>query len=116
MGRFIRGWSIAARLFVLQVAFIAVLTAVATVWLLADAHSDVDADAASRSMTVATSIAANPYVLEQLASADPTTALEPYALEMMDETQTDFITIMTPDRTRITHPTSSRSASPSSAP
>jgi two-component system CitB family sensor kinase len=104
MGRFIRGWSIAARLFVLQVAFIAVLTAVATVWLLADAHSDVDADAASRSMTVATSIAANPYVLEQLASADPTTALEPYALEMMDETQTDFITIMTPDRTRITHP------------
>ena len=104
MGRFIRGWSIAARLFVLQVAVIAVLTAIATAWLLADARSDIDAEAASRSMTVATSIAANPYVLEQLASADPTATLEPYALEVMDETQTDFITIMTPDRTRITHP------------
>jgi len=104
MGRFIRGWSIAARLFVLQVAFIAVLTAVASVWLFADARSDIDAEAASRSMTVATSIAANPYVLESLASADPTAALEPYALEVMRDTQTDFVTIMTPDRIRITHP------------
>jgi two-component system CitB family sensor kinase len=104
MGRFIRGWSIAARLFVLQVAFIAVLTAIATLWLLADARSDSDAEAAAQSMTVATSVAANPYVLESLASADPTAALEPYALELMEETRTDFVTIMTPDRTRITHP------------
>jgi two-component system CitB family sensor kinase len=104
MGRMIRGWSIAARLFVLQVAFIAVLTTVATIWLFADARSDVDADAASRSMIVATSIAANPFVTEAVASDDPTAALEPYALELMRDTQTDFVTIMTPDRIRLTHP------------
>jgi two-component system CitB family sensor kinase len=104
MGRMIRGWSIAARLLVLQVAFIAVLTTVATIWLFADARSDVDADAASRSMIVATSIAANPFVTEAVASDDPTAALEPYALELMRDTQTDFVTIMTPDRIRLTHP------------
>jgi sensor histidine kinase regulating citrate/malate metabolism len=104
MGRMIRGSSIAARLFVLQVAFIAVLTAVATVWLFADARSDVDAEAASKSMTVATSIADNPFVVESVASDDPTSLLESYAVDLMRDTQTDFITIMTPDRTRLTHP------------
>ena len=104
MGRMIRGWSIAARLFVLQVAFITALTTVATVWLFADARSDVDAEAASKSMTVATSIADNPFVVESVASDDPTAVLEPYAVDLMRDTQTDFITIMTPDRTRLTHP------------
>jgi two-component system CitB family sensor kinase len=104
MGRMIRGWSIAARLLVLQVAFITALTVVATVWLLADARNDVDGEAAAKSMTVATSIAANPFVLESVSSADPTALLEPYAVELMRETETDFITIMTPDRVRLTHP------------
>lgn len=104
MGRMIRGSSIAARLFVLQVAFIAVLTTVATIWLFADARSDVDAEAASKSLTVATSIADNPFVLESVSSDDPTGLLEPYAVDLMRDTQTDFITIMTPDRTRLTHP------------
>jgi len=104
MGRIIRGWSIAARLLVLQVAFIAVLTTIATVWLIVDARNDVDADAASKSMTLATSIAANPFVAEAVASEDPSARLEPYALDLMRETDTDFVTIMAPDRTRFTHP------------
>jgi two-component system CitB family sensor kinase len=104
MGRMIRGWSIAARLFVLQLAFITLLTTAATVWLIADARSDVDAEAAAKSMTVATSIADNPFVLEFVASDDPTARLEPYAVDLMRDTETDFITIMTPDRIRLTHP------------
>jgi sensor histidine kinase regulating citrate/malate metabolism len=55
-------------------------------------------------MTVATSIADNPFVVESVASDDPTSLLEPYAVDLMRDTQTDFITIMTPDRTRLTHP------------
>jgi two-component system CitB family sensor kinase len=104
MGRMIRGWSIAARLFVLQLAFITLLTTAATVWLIADARSDVDAEAAAKSMTVATSIADNPFVLESVASDDPTARLEVYAVDLMRDTETDFITIMTPDRIRLTHP------------
>ena len=104
MGRMIRGWSIAARLLVLQVAFIAVLTTIATVWLFVDARNDVDAEAASKSLTLATSIAANPFVADAVASDDPSALLEPYALDLMRETDTDFVTIMAPDRTRFTHP------------
>jgi two-component system CitB family sensor kinase len=104
MRSMVRGWSIAARLFALQVIFIAFLTAVATVWLSTDARADVERDAAARSMVVATSIAGNPFVVEAVTSADPSAALEPYALDLMSTTGTDFITIMAPDRTRFTHP------------
>ncbi|KAI3473394.1 hypothetical protein Pfo_031638 [Paulownia fortunei] len=37
-------------------------------------------------------------------TADPSERLEPYALDLMRRTHTDFITIMAPDRTRWTHP------------
>ncbi len=50
------------------------------------------------------SIARNPFVVEQAATADPSARLEPYALDLMRRTHTDFITIMAPDRTRWTHP------------
>jgi two-component system CitB family sensor kinase len=104
MRSMVRGWSIAARLFVLQVVFITLLTAVATIWLSTDARTDVERDAAARSMVVATSIAVNPFVVEAVTSADPSRVLEPYALDLMETTSTDFITIMAPDRTRFTHP------------
>jgi two-component system CitB family sensor kinase len=104
MGRMFRGWSIAARLFAVQVAFIVVLTTAATAWLLVDARADVDAEATAKTMTVATAIASNPFVVESVSSADPSALLQPYAADLMRETQTDFITIMAPDRTRYTHP------------
>ena len=53
---------------------------------------------------MATSIADNPLVLQAAASADPSALLQPYALEVMDDADADFITIMAPDRTRWTHP------------
>ena len=104
MGRMLRGWSIAARLFVLQLAFVVLLTAVATAWLLVDARADADAEAAAKSMTVASSIAANPFVVDAATSESPSDLLQPYAVDVMRETQTDFVTIMAPDRTRFTHP------------
>jgi two-component system CitB family sensor kinase len=104
MRSMVRGWSIAARLFALQVIFIVVLTGIATLWLSTDARSDVERDAAARSMVVATSIAVNPFVVDAVSTADPSRALEPYALDVMETTSTDFITIMAPDRTRFTHP------------
>jgi two-component system CitB family sensor kinase len=104
MRSMVRGWSIAARLFALQVIFIALLTGAATIWLSTDARSDVERDAAARSMVVATSVAVNPFVVDAVTTVDPSRALQPYALDVMDTTSTDFITIMAPDRTRFTHP------------
>ncbi len=99
-----RRWSIARRLFALQLLFVVVGVAVGGAWSWASARSDLQADAAEKSTALAVSIARNPFVVEQAATADPSARLEPYALDLMRRTHTDFITIMAPDRTRWTHP------------
>ncbi|PPF80297.1 histidine kinase, partial [Subtercola sp. Z020] len=100
----VRRWSISTRLFVLQFVFILVLTLIALAWLWNDARGIVEQSAADRSLSVATSIADNPFVVSNVESADPSAQLEPYAQNLMADTRTDFITIMAPDRTRFTHP------------
>jgi two-component system CitB family sensor kinase len=104
MAHEIHRWSIATRLLVLQVVFVTALTLVVVALLWADSSAAVDRDAASKSMDIATSVADNPFVLEALATADPSLTLEPYVLKVMAGTSTDFITIMALDRTRYTHP------------
>ncbi|MBP1301184.1 ATP-binding protein [Curtobacterium sp. 1310] len=99
-----RRWSIAARLFALQLLFVVVGVAVGGVWSWTSARADLEADAAEKSTAVAVSIARNPFVVQQATTADPSERLEPYALDLMRRTHTDFITIMAPDRTRWTHP------------
>ncbi|RFA08004.1 hypothetical protein B7R54_01300 [Subtercola boreus] len=115
----IRRWSISRRLFALQFVFILLLTAAALAWLWNDARGIVETSAADHSVSVATSIADNPFVLEAIQAAgpdaagsagsgipgaDPSVLLQPYAQNLMADTATDFITIMAPDRTRFTHP------------
>ena len=99
-----RRWSIAARLFALEVVFVFLLTAASVGWLWADTRNSLYDEAARTSLVVASGIAVDPFVHTQLATADPSVGLEPYALATMKATSTDFITIMKPDRTRYTHP------------
>ena len=96
--------SIAARLLALQVAAVVVLALVAGAWQWTSARTDTERAAAERCTALATSIADNPFVLEALDTDDPSAVLEPYALDLMRDTDTDFVTVMTPDRTRLTHP------------
>lgn len=104
MMRWIRGWSIATKLFALQLVMIVALATIAVIWIWADARADVERDAAAKSLAVAETLAADPYVMTSLGTSDPSTRLQPYALDVMDEAGVDFITIMAPDRTRYTHP------------
>ena len=97
-------WSIATRLFALQLAAVVILAGVAIVALVTNARATEEQDAAARALTMATSIALNPFVIESLARADPSLALEPYTLRLTRDTGMDFVTIMRPDRTRLTHP------------
>lgn len=99
-----RRWSIARRLFALQLLFVVVGVAVGGAWSWSSARADLEERAADRSTAVAVSIARNPFVVEQASTSDPSVRLEPYALDLMRRTHTDFITIMAPDRTRWTHP------------
>lgn len=97
-------WSIAARLFALQVVFVVLIAAIATVWTIRSARADADASAARACLALATGVADNPFVVDALATSDPSATLQPYALDLMRDTSTDFVTIMAPDRTRYTHP------------
>ncbi len=104
MMRWIREWSIAAKLFALQLVMIVALATIAVVWIWADARADVERDAAAKSLAVAETLAADPYVTTSLGTSDPSARLQPYALEVTREAGVDFITILAPDRTRYTHP------------
>lgn len=104
MARWIRGWSIATKLFALQLAVIVALAAIAVGLIWADARADVERDATSTTMAVAQTIANDPFVVERVQASDPTADLQPYAVDVMREAGIDFITIMAPDRTRFTHP------------
>lgn len=103
MVRWIRGWSIAAKLFALQLVMIVALGAIAVTWIWADARADVERDAAAKSMAVAETLASDPFVHTALGTGDPSARLQPYAEDVMTEAGVDFVTIMAPDRTRYTH-------------
>lgn len=103
MKAWIGGWSIATKLFVLQLVMIVALAAIAVVWIWADARADVERDAAAKSMAVAETLASDPFVHTALGTGDPSSRLQPYAEDVMAEAGVDFVTIMAPDRTRYTH-------------
>ena len=96
--------SVARQILLLQVVVVLVLV-VASVGLAAlDARRDAREDAAGRAVTVAEAIADSPAVLDSLASPDPSAGLQPYAEQVRADTDTDFVVVMAPDRTRYTHP------------
>lgn len=96
-------WSVATRLFVLQFVAILALTGIGVAVVWADARREAEDDAALRSLAVAETIAHDPFVVEQLQVADPTSTLQPYAITISDSTGIDFITIMDTSGVRITH-------------
>lgn len=101
--RGIRDWSVATRLFVVQLLAVLVVAVIAVAALAADARQREVEDAAATSLAIATSIADNPFVVDALTADDPSGLLQPYAERIMDDADLDYITIMRPDRTRLTH-------------
>lgn len=97
-------WSIARRLFVANILFVLVMTAVFGTFSVLEARDRAYDNAGGRMLALSTSIANNPLVLEAAATSNPSETLQPYALKVMHDADADFITIMAPDRTRWTHP------------
>lgn len=100
-----REWSIARRLFFAHALFTLILTIFVGTAFFVDARDQGYDQTSERMLAVATSIADSPLVLAASESADPSTSLQPYTLELTDDAGLDFITIMAPNRTRWTHPT-----------
>ncbi|MFK0160201.1 ATP-binding protein [Streptomyces sp. NPDC090493] len=96
--------SLAGQLFAMQAVLIAVVVAgYALFTYVSDRHQAEDA-ATRQATAVARSVADSPSVRAAIHTANPTAELQPYALQVMRDTGVDFITIMTPDGVRWTHP------------
>ncbi|MHA7175698.1 ATP-binding protein [Arthrobacter sp. Sr24] len=99
-----RGWSIARRLFVANLIFVVLLAAGLTTYMAYDAGSRTYEQTSQRMLAVATAIADSPAVLAAAKEADPSTTLQPYAESVMADAHVDFITMMSPQGVRWTHP------------
>ncbi|MEU2339107.1 sensor histidine kinase [Streptomyces sp. NPDC006654] len=96
--------SLAGQLFAMQAVLIAVLVAgYALFSYVSDRHQAQEA-ATRQATAVARSVADAPSVRTAIHTRDPSAQLQPYALQVMRGTEVDFVTIMTPDGVRWTHP------------
>ncbi len=101
---FWRRWSIARRLFAANLLFVLLLSAAVAAVMVADAGSRTYEQTRQRMLSVATTLADSPLVLQAAGSQDPAAVLEPYALRVMKDANADFITMMDPAGRRWTHP------------
>ncbi len=100
------GPSAASRVFIAFLAAVVAIAALLGVILAIEAQAAERAEAEALTLSLARAIAAGPDVVEAMAGSDAeaTGALQPLAVELMDSTPLDFVTIMRTDGTRITHP------------
>ncbi|WP_432058458.1 sensor histidine kinase [Streptomyces sp. bgisy022] len=96
--------SLAGQLFAMQAVLIAVLVVGYAVFGFVSDRSQAEEAAGDQATAVALSVADSPSVREAIRSADPSAALQPYALAVVRDTDIDFVTIMNPRGIRWTHP------------
>jgi sensor histidine kinase regulating citrate/malate metabolism len=99
-----RRWSLARQLLLVQVAGFAALVIAGTglAWL--DASNAADDRAREEVIAVSRTIADTPTVAAALSTPDPSPQLRPCADQVLANTGVDFVTIMSPDGIRFTHP------------
>lgn len=99
--------SAASRVFLVLLAAAFIIGALVAVFLVVDAQRAAHAEAERVTAATAAALATSPLVVGSLraeAAAEATRVLEPYTLDVIDDAGLDFITIMSPDGVRVTHP------------
>ncbi|WP_346923081.1 sensor histidine kinase [Glutamicibacter creatinolyticus] len=98
-------WTFAARIFAVQMLLV-LIAVLALAWFgIAHQRTVILQDRRDLVTTVSLSLAGDPFVRSELAGKDPATRLQPFTTSVLEETSTiDFITIMTPEGVRLTHP------------
>ncbi|HWD05594.1 MAG TPA: sensor histidine kinase [Amycolatopsis sp.] len=97
-------WSLARQLLVLQLAVLLVLVAGGITIAYLDAGRTVTDRARDQSLSVAYAIADAPSVVHAVSTPDPSASLQLYAEQVRADARVDFVTIMTPQGIRYTHP------------
>ncbi|MDX3073170.1 ATP-binding protein [Streptomyces sp. NPDC088354] len=99
-----RAHSLAGQLFAMQVVIVAMVVAGIAVLVYANAAARAEDAARDRVTAAARAVADAPSVAAAIRGTDPSAALQPYAERVRLDTGVSFITIMSPDGIRWTHP------------
>lgn len=100
--------SLAGQLFAMQVVLVAAVVAGCAVFAYVSGSAQARRTAARQVSAAALAVADAPSVREAVRTPDPSAALQPYAERVRRDTGIAFVTIMSPDRVRWTHPVADR--------
>ncbi|MFF3391700.1 ATP-binding protein [Streptomyces sp. NPDC002669] len=100
--------SLAGQLFAMQVVLVAAVVAGCAFFAYVSGSEQAEETAARQVRAAALAIAGSPSVREAIAGPDPSAVLQPYAERVRKDTGIAFVTIMSPDRVRWTHPDTER--------
>ncbi|TQE28291.1 PAS domain-containing protein, partial [Streptomyces ipomoeae] len=106
--RFPRPRSLAGQLFAVQAVLIAAVLAGYALFTYISDRSQAEEAAGRQALAVAATVADAPSVRDAIHTDDPTDRLQPFATEVQQHAGVDFVTIMTPDGIRWTHPVKAR--------
>ncbi|TNM53027.1 sensor histidine kinase [Brevibacterium sediminis] len=99
-----RGGTLARRLFLVQLVLIVLVCTALSVTSYVTTLNNIRHATGERVLSIAETLAHDPYVTESVTGDDPSARLQPYALTVIDFAEVDFVTIMDRDGTRYTHP------------
>ncbi|MFD1046358.1 topoisomerase C-terminal repeat-containing protein [Kibdelosporangium lantanae] len=99
-----REWSLARRLLVLQVAIVAVVVGGGSILAYLDAARNTEDSARREVVAVAYAIAAAPTIVSALDTPRPAETIQPFAERARTTAGVDFVTIMSRDGIRFSHP------------
>ncbi|MFF9345884.1 ATP-binding protein [Streptomyces sp. NPDC014734] len=100
--------SLAGQLFAMQVVLVAAVVAGCAFFAYASGREQAEETAARQVRTAALAIANAPSVREAVRTPEPSAVLQPYAERVRRDTGIAFVTIMSPQRVRWTHPDTDR--------
>src|SRR6478752_3423712 len=105
-------WSVAGQTFALQVLVALLVVVVGTVAAYAQTQRAGRQEATSRATAVAETVASTPLVVSGVQGGAARSALQPFAEQVLRQTHTDFVVVMSPQGTRYTHPDPSQIGKP----
>lgn len=104
IARVLRPRSLAGQLFAVQAVLLAVVVAGYALFSYVSDRAQAVEAAGRQATAVASAVADAPTVREAMRTDDPTSTLQPYAAQVLRDTDVDFVTIMSPEGIRWTHP------------
>ena len=96
--------SVARQVLLLQVGVVLTLVVASMALAAYDARRDARETATDRALSVARTVADAPTIREALDDPDPSATIQPYAERVRADADVDFVTVMSMDRIRYSHP------------